>query len=223
MKMLRSNRVSGVVVGVLLSVVVLSLLMVMQLQSAQAAYLSAVATKTPTPKPWVGSCLVKYTVASGDSLYRIASAYSVSFNDLAELNKIQAPYMLYVGQILCIPKGATIPTEFAASGTAAATNATKVAYVYSITDQVWIGVANFSKNHIYYVKVYSGRIRNYPMYQLGLMYTDKTGKSGSWYRLPSAVKSLRYITVCIKDAWNDDLEVCQYVYNNDRSSIDLLK
>jgi len=44
-----------------------------------------------------------YTLRSGDTLYGIARAYNVSLDDLVEANPGINPYMLQIGQVICIP------------------------------------------------------------------------------------------------------------------------
>lgn len=46
---------------------------------------------------------VKYTVKRGDTLYKIANRYGITVNEIVELNNIQNPNLIYVGQILRIP------------------------------------------------------------------------------------------------------------------------
>lgn len=44
-----------------------------------------------------------YTLRSGDTLYGIARTYNISLADLVEANPGINPYMLMVGQVICIP------------------------------------------------------------------------------------------------------------------------
>ena len=69
------------------------------------------------PQPAQAACSFKYTVQSGDSLYGIAATYQVAFEDLVELNKLIEPYVIYVGQVLCMPPGAVKPTTTTVAGT----------------------------------------------------------------------------------------------------------
>jgi nucleoid-associated protein YgaU len=62
------------------------------------------ATVVITPTPTVDiSTLEKYTVQEGDSLSSIADQFGVSQDALAELNNIDDPNSLQVGQELVIP------------------------------------------------------------------------------------------------------------------------
>jgi flagellar protein FlgJ len=53
-----------------------------------------------------------YTVKKGDTLYLIGKQFSVRYKTIAELNGIQSPYVLRVGQVLKLPKsgGAATPS-----------------------------------------------------------------------------------------------------------------
>ena len=68
-------------------------------------------TPTPTPTPTaaaVGECGETYTVEAGDSPFSIAEKCGVDVNDLQELNEIDDPTSLRVGQELKLPPQ---PTE----------------------------------------------------------------------------------------------------------------
>ncbi len=56
----------------------------------------------PTPQPGGGD--TTYIVQSGDNLFRIALRYNMSYLYLAQYNGIPAPYVVYVGQVIKIPK-----------------------------------------------------------------------------------------------------------------------
>ena len=196
------SRVNWVVVRVLVLVLVLSFFMAYLPQSAMA------------------SCAAKYSVVSGDTLYKIASKYVVTFNDLAEANKLQAPYMIYVGEVLCIPPGATIPstetvTTPGVKATAVDKNAPAIIAI-GLGDVMWLGIGNFPKNSMYYIKVYpsDGRLYGYSYVRLGMLTTDKNGKWGAWYHLPGLMRMEPELTVCLKDVWDDDVEKCQSFHNN---------
>jgi murein DD-endopeptidase MepM/ murein hydrolase activator NlpD len=48
----------------------------------------------------------QHRVASGDRLGAVAQAYGVSLEALARANRLSAPYVIYVGQVLQVPAGA---------------------------------------------------------------------------------------------------------------------
>jgi len=51
-----------------------------------------------------------YTIAPGDTLYRISLKYNVSLTAIAAANNIRNVNLIYAGQTLRIPSGGTVPT-----------------------------------------------------------------------------------------------------------------
>ena len=75
-------------------------------------------TPTPSNTPTRTPAVVTYTVQSGDTLYGIGQRFGVSYLDVARANGILNPGLIYVGQILVIPRpgGAATPTPAPAPG-----------------------------------------------------------------------------------------------------------
>jgi hypothetical protein len=73
---------------------------------------SPLATPTPTPTAAgaVGECGETYIVEAGDSPFSIADKCGVDVNDLQELNDIDDPRSLKVGQELKMPPAQPTPT-----------------------------------------------------------------------------------------------------------------
>ena len=63
------------------------------------------ATVTPIPATTAPppTCRTTYVVQAGDTLYRIAVRYGTTYTELAHLNNISNPQLIYPGQQLCIP------------------------------------------------------------------------------------------------------------------------
>ncbi len=57
----------------------------------------------PQPQPTVPSTTKTYTVAKGDTLSEIAAKYSTTVDTLVQLNGIQNPNLIVVGQVLKLP------------------------------------------------------------------------------------------------------------------------
>lgn len=51
-----------------------------------------------------------YIVKKGDTLSRIGSQYNINWRDIANLNNITSPYIIYIGQTLKIPVSGTVST-----------------------------------------------------------------------------------------------------------------
>ena len=65
---------------------------------------------SPTPTGATGECGETYTVEAGDALFSIAEKCGVDVNDLQELNDIDDPRSLRVGQELKMPPLQPTPT-----------------------------------------------------------------------------------------------------------------
>ena len=65
---------------------------------------------TPTAAAAIGECGETYTVEAGDSPFSIAEKCGVDVNDLQELNDIDDPTTLNVGQELKMPPVQATPT-----------------------------------------------------------------------------------------------------------------
>ena len=198
---LRSGPIPGVISKTIAILLVLTTLMAFPPQPAQAA------------------CAFKYTVQSGDSLYGIANRFSVTFDDLVEANKLTTPYLIYVGQVLCMPKGAIKPVTTPIPGTTPSASGKKVpvvagVYLGSIT---WVGVSNFPRDRIYYVNAYPAEKEywSYQPYKVGMISTDKNGQFGAWFHLPPQIGFQYTITICVKDVITDDVIACAGVSNWD--------
>jgi LysM repeat protein len=195
----RSGQRSGVIIMLIAALLVITFLLAYRPQPAQAA------------------CSFKYTVQSGDTLYGIAATYLVTFDDLVTANKLKEPYWIYVGQVLCIPPGATIPEQTAIAGATAVPKKGPTITPLNLGDIAWIGLSNFPKQRIYYVNIYpaSRYYWSYPSYKIGMITTDKTGAYGAWFHLPNAVYSAQTITICIKDVITDEILACSQSSNWD--------
>ena len=62
-----------------------------------------VATPTPTNTVPPSICRATYVVRPGDTLYRIALRFGTSYTEIAQVNGISNPRLIYPGQQLCIP------------------------------------------------------------------------------------------------------------------------
>lgn len=58
---------------------------------------------TPIPPVPPSACRAYYIVRPGDNLYRIGLLYGISYTEIARVNNIVNPRVIYSGQQLCIP------------------------------------------------------------------------------------------------------------------------
>jgi LysM repeat protein len=64
---------------------------------------SPTATPTPTNTSLPSTCRATYIVQPGDTLYLIALRFGTSYTEIAQVNGISNPRLIYPGQRLCIP------------------------------------------------------------------------------------------------------------------------
>lgn len=150
-------------------------------------------------------CTAYYTVKSGDSLVRIANLYKIKWQNLAEANNIIAPYTIYVGQSLCIPKGK--------SGNNSGGPATQAAYftVLRNGDELVIRAYNFPTKSAYYVKVDDFKVAGLKWYKLGILRTRKATNVALSFQMPKELQKGYYFYVCLKNATTDAV-TCKAVY-----------
>ncbi len=74
---------------------------------------AATATLTPTNRPTgrpIGECELTHTVRQGERLFAIGALYGVRWQDIASLNNLADPGLIFAGQVLCLPPGARPPS-----------------------------------------------------------------------------------------------------------------
>lgn len=92
-------------------------------------------SESPAPTP---SQEVSYTVQSGDTLSGIAAKYGTTYQELAKINGIQNPNLIYPGQVLIINSGASAgtPTYTVQSGDTLSGIASKYGTTYQKLAQI---------------------------------------------------------------------------------------
>jgi LysM domain len=79
------------------------------------AFLVSVVPQPALAAANAATCGKTYTVAAGDTLTAIAAKYNTTVQVLADLNDLKEPYVLSVGQKICLPAGATTTTSSSSS------------------------------------------------------------------------------------------------------------
>lgn len=150
------------------------------------------------------ACAERYTVQAGDTLTAIAFAYDVTLEELADANGLTDPYVIYIGQVLCIPASSTSND----SDTDSEADSDDDGDVSVDTDGLYLDVtaSDMTKRSIFYVKARSWRNR-FPgeWYKLGLLHMGKNSSLTDSYRLPTILREKDALEVCLKDVSNDDL------------------
>jgi murein DD-endopeptidase MepM/ murein hydrolase activator NlpD len=147
------------------------------------------------------SCTANYTVKSGDTLSSIAATYSVNWQDIATANNLASPYVLTIGQALCVPGAAATTTS---TGTTT-TTATKGFTLAMAGNRLVITVTKFSKKATYYVRANDGSRDNNIWLRLGRLRVDKNGNAKVSFQVPKGLRNTTEMAVCLKNVRNDDV------------------
>ena len=180
------------IAGLLSSLVILALMLSIVPRPAQAATNA--------------TCSQYYKVQSGETLTFIATKFSVTLTELANANNLKDPYVIFVGQELCIPTTSTTTTT-----TATTTSSSKTGFTIESKDfkTIIITVSNFPKKAVYYVKGKNANRGDYSWYKFGRVKTSKTGSSTTTLRLPKGLRDKEFLQICLKNATTDAVS-CQY-------------
>jgi lysozyme len=154
------------------------------------------------------TCSKKYTVVSGDTLSSIAAKYNTSVQVLADLNDLTAPYVLSVGQVICLPAGAQQITATPSSGS----SSSKPTYEMAVTrdgTRITLKVASFPKNSNYHVRI-GEALRHSGWTRIGKMKTNKNGAGEATYGLPKDLRNVPSYYICLKDQITDKLACAKF-------------
>ena len=154
------------------------------------------------------TCSKKYTVVAGDTLSSIAAKYNTTVQALADLNDLTAPYVLSVGQVICLPSTAKEITATPKPGT----SSSKPKYDMSVTrdgTRITLKVASFPANSNFHVRV--GEYLNRSGWsRIGKMKTNKSGSGEAIYGIPQGLRRSPTYYICLKNQVTDKL-VCSKV------------
>jgi len=159
------------------------------------------------------ACKFHYKVQAGDTLIWIAQAYSTDWQSIAEANKLTEPYVLTVGQSLCIPDGTKPSGPVATTTTTGTSTGTKTSKptmtVAAGIDSVYLKLEHFPKYIVYYVDL-KPRSTNYGSYRIARVRIPKSGGYEDWIKVPNWVPDSRVFTLCLKNVWTDAISCLDY-------------
>jgi len=165
--------------------------------------LALMAVYLPQPAR-AATCAKAYTIKSGDTLSKIAFDYGVTVEAIAAENNLKSPYLLVIGQALCLPSSASSGTSTSTSTTGTSTSTQKnLITIVDFSKRIVLELSNFPKKTVYYVKVNDAGRRNYTWYRLGTLKTNSSGAAQVSFKMPDKMRNKSTIAVCLKNAIND--------------------
>ncbi|HEX7973330.1 MAG TPA: LysM peptidoglycan-binding domain-containing protein [Anaerolineales bacterium] len=175
--------------------------------------LAVFASVLPQPAlaaPAAVGCAKNYTVLSGDTLSKIAFNNNVAVADLAAANNLKDPFVLQVGQVLCIPGTAAATTS--TSSTSSSSSASNKPSVTAATEatRITITINNFPGKTTYYLRIKDSFPRVYDWRRLGRVRTNKDGSTQATFQMPKEMRILDSISICLKNVVSDDV-ICKTV------------
>lgn len=163
------------------------------------AFAILAASFTPATPAAAAACAYKHTVQAGDTLAYLGFLYNIDWLKIAEANKLQPPYLLIIGQSICIPQGASAPSTI--TNTSEKKGAVPKLTVIPSPNSVIVSVENFPKLRNYYVRV----VKKLALvtYRIGRLRTNKEGEATDNFQLPDYLLTEPYMIVCVKDVLTD--------------------
>jgi LysM repeat protein len=185
-----------------LSKVVSSLLVLAVMAGAMPQ--AALAAAPAAPATATAACVQNYTVKSGDTVSSIADQFKVTVAELANENGLKDPYVIFVGQVLCIPGSTTTTTT--------STSTTSKSGISITVDGIFmtIKVSSYTKRSVFIVKAQPGQRGGYAYIKMGRIKTDKNGSGSVTLKIPKKLRIFDYLQVCLKNATTDSVK-CEYV------------
>ncbi len=150
------------------------------------------------------TCAKSYTVKAGDTLTSIAAQFSVTVQELADLNGLKPPYLIVIGQVLCLPASAKT-TSTTTSGSTSTTKFTYDVAVKQVGKRIQVNVSGFPARSNYRVRVGASLRFRDDWVIVGKIRTNKSGAGEAFYGLPKDLRDRPYYFMCFKNMVTDTL------------------
>ena len=164
------------------------------------------------------TCQATYVVKSGDYLAKIADAYDVTWLAIASANDLKSPYVVFVGQKLCIPAKSSSGST-GGTGSSSSSKTPKVSAVLS-GNKLDLSASNLPTNSFYFVKVDDAAKVGLVWYRIGVVSTGKDDAATRSFTLPDDVKNAKSLNVCLKNIVTDAVACNNPLLTRNSSSSD---
>lgn len=156
------------------------------------------------------TCKFKHKVQPGETLIYIGNLYQIDWREIAKANGLTEPYVLTVGQILCIP-GGTKPEVVTTTTTDSTTQGPYLNVIQGF-GHIYIEIKKFPKNSIYYVYIKPESFDVfYRLYDPTLtLKTDKEGKFAGWFHVHEYIPQRLFMILCVKNVMTDAVACVRY-------------
>jgi len=148
----------------------------------------------------LATCGKTYTVVAGDTLSSIAAKYNTTVQVLADLNDLKEPYVLSVGQKICLPAGATTTSSSSSSS-----SSKKLDFnVARSGTRLQVDVAGGPKKANYRVTVGTDRRTKTGWTRIGKIHVSDSKGTG-YFGLPQNLRKETSYIMCLKNMVSNDM------------------
>lgn len=138
-------------------------------------------------------CVERYTVKSGDTVASIARKYDLNWSLLVDANNLKDPYLLTVGQRLCIPP------EKDAADAGKAPDRKAVDFTVSAAKRTITISGKFPVDSKFLIKVDDAQETGRDWFKLGYMEVDEDDSFKESFTLPEDMGYVAIVDICLKN------------------------
>lgn len=138
-------------------------------------------------------CEERYTVKASDTIRSIANKFDIHWSLLATANKLEDPYLLTVGQRLCIPPDKDV-SETGSAPDRKATDFTVSAAKRTITIS-----GKFPVDSKFVIKVDDAQKTGRKWFKLGVMFVEEDKAFKESFTLPEKMGYVGIVDICLKN------------------------
>lgn len=151
----------------------------------------------------IPNCTQWHVVQNGDYLSKIAVQYNTTVSKLVEINELDNPNLIFVGQNLCVSVTATgtgTPTPILPN-----TNSGIRIYATSVKEDLSVTLQgkSLAVNTVYTIYLSNYKINQGTSYLLATVTTSKDGSFTGTYTLPSKLKDVSKIKIVVRNSAGD--------------------
>ena len=138
-------------------------------------------------------CVERYTVKEGDTLSSIAKKFDLAWNEITVANRLKEPYLLTVGQRLCIPPEKDVKSEGKAPDRKA------VDFTVSAAKRTITISGKFPVDGKFLIKVDDAQKTGRKWFKVATMEVKEDKAFKESFKLPEDMGYVAIVDICLKD------------------------
>lgn len=174
--------------------------------------LALMATLLPQPAQAAVTCRTYHLVRESDTTPFIAHTYGLKWHEIAQANDMKPADKLTVGQSLCIPTAEEEESAGRKLTVRPSTDKNAGIQLSVSGNRIILTLSNFSKEHMYRVKVRDVSLAAGGWSKLAVITIEKNKTRTFRYKVPEDLEDVSILNVCLKDMVTDEL-TCRTAIN----------